>query len=206
MPDARIVAKTYKQLALSEISKLFASPIHEHRLTAAMILTYKFNKANSQDLYDFYIDHVLHHTTLQVAPKFIAKPPRTGIDNWDIVDTSAHKILGRYLSDKQDREILYKLADHEGLWQNRVAMMSTWWFINKHQDYSDCFALAEQFISHPHDLMHKVTGWMLREVGKQDQAPLLAFLDQYSKEMPRTMLRYAIERLPDHTRRHYLDK
>ncbi|MDZ7785562.1 MAG: DNA alkylation repair protein [Candidatus Saccharibacteria bacterium] len=203
-PDQRAVAKSFRDLALNEVKKLLNSPVHEHRLTAAMILTYQYNQKTAKVVYDFYMDTALYGTTRQVAPDFRVEDRRKGIDNWDIVDSSAHKIVGRYLADKSDRSILYDLADHPGLWQNRVAMVATWWFIDKRGELDDCFALAEKFLTHKHDLMHKATGWMLREAGKQDESALMSFLDEFAPRMPRTMLRYAIERLPPPVRTRYM--
>jgi 3-methyladenine DNA glycosylase AlkD len=204
VPAAREIAKQYKQLPLKEVKGLFGSPVHEHRLTAAMLLTYAYSESNKQQIFEFYIEQVLHNTTLQIAPDFKAHGPRRGIDNWDIVDSSAHKIVGRYVADTKDRSVLYELAAHQGLWQNRVAIVACWWLINKRLEFNDCIVLAEVFIDHPHDLLHKATGWMLREIGKQDRQVLLSFLDQQGSRMPRTMLRYAIERLPDSLRYKYL--
>lgn len=205
VPDQHIVAKRYKALSLQEVKKLLLSPVHEHRLTGAMITTYQYTKQSAEDIFEFYIDITLNNTTMQIAPNFeVTSRKRSGIDNWDIVDSSAHKIIGRYLADKRDRKVLYELANHPGLWQNRVAMVATAWFINKCGEFDDTLMLAERFLEHPHDLMHKAVGWMLREVGKQDKTLLIAFLDMHAHLMPRTMLRYAIERLPQADRHFYM--
>jgi len=186
VPDTRKVCRKFKDLSLSEIQKLLNSPIHEHRLGAVIILTSQFNK-NRDEIYDFYLKNV-----------------RAGrVNNWDIVDSSAHKIIGPYLFNKP-HDLLFELAGSNNLWQRRVAVISTFYFISK-GDGSTCLALAEKLINDPHDLIHKAVGWMLREVGKRvDEAILLDFLDKHAHEMPRTMLRYSIEKLPEHKRLHYL--
>lgn len=191
LPEQRSVAKKYfKEIELSELDKLLNSEIHEYRMTALLILTYKFpksNKTEQKSIYEFYLKNLRN------------------INNWDLVDASAAQIVGEYLLAK-DRSILYKLAKSNDLWENRVAMIATYQFINQKQ-YEDTFKIAEILLHHKHDLIHKAVGWMLREVGKRiDEKHLLKFLDKYSTEMPRTMLRYAIERLEENMRLEYLGK
>jgi 3-methyladenine DNA glycosylase AlkD len=172
---------------LDDIQKLLDSPIHEHRLTGLFILTYKFEKAsnNAQKIiYDFYLKNT------------------KAINNWDLVDCSAHKIVGDYLIDK-DRSILYKLAQSKNLWEQRIAIVATFAFI-RNKDFEDCLNLAEIFLTHKHDLIHKAVGWMLREVGKKDELVLVSFLNPNYQKMPRTMLRYAIEKFPENIRKKYL--
>ncbi len=211
VPNQRLVAKQSLTIGLDEVRELFDSSTHEHRLTAALILTYKFAKADSAQrkiLYDFYLDIVLRHTTEQIAPDFLATSERKGIDAWDIVDTSAHKIMGRFLSESTDasRDILYQLAASPNLWHNRVAVLTTCWFIARDSDFEDCLQLCSGFLNHKHDLIHKACGWMLREIGKKDLSVLENFLDQNYQDMPRTMLRYAIEKLPESERQRYLSR
>ena len=192
VPDIRKIAKKYKDTELAEVKKLFLSPYHEHRLCAALILTYKPIDAN---VYDFYLNILKNHTTSQTPPDYaVSQKERSGIDGWDIVDSSAHKIVGRHLAVKP-RDILYELADSSELWQNRVAMIATAWFIGKLGQCEDALRLAEIFVPHKHDLMHKASGWMLREVGKQDKQLLIEFLEQHAQNMPRTMLSYSMEKL-----------
>ncbi|MEK9195844.1 MAG: DNA alkylation repair protein [Patescibacteria group bacterium] len=186
VPDTRKVCKEFKDLPLVEIQKLLDSPIHEHRLGAVIILTGRFGK-NQKEVYAFYLKNV-----------------RAGrVNNWDIVDSSAHKIIGPYLFDKP-RDVLFELADNENLWQRRVAIISTFYFISK-GDSSTALELAEKLLNDPHDLIHKAVGWMLREVGgRVEENILIEFLDKHVCEMPRTMLRYAIEKLPESKRQYYL--
>ncbi len=188
LPDQRIIAKRYfKEAALDDIDNLLRSPIHEHRLTALIILTFKYPKANDEDkkrIYGFYLDHL----------EFV--------NNWDMVDLSAERIIGEYLLDK-DRSILYKLAKSGELWTQRVSILSTFQFI-KHNDFSDALKICEYFIKSDRDLIHKASGWMLKEIGKRDEKVLVEFLDKHYKQMPRTMLRYCIEKLSDSQKRHYL--
>ncbi len=189
VPNQRVVAEKFKTLSLNEIQKLLASPIHEHRLTALIILTIQYPKSDEKDqkaIYEFYL-----------------KNARAGhVNNWDLVDTSAHKIVGAHLL-KSDRSNLKSLYNSNSLWLERIAVITTFAFINV-DDYSDSLMLAEHFLHHEHDLMHKAVGWMLREIGKRDEKPLRDFLDQHAHEMPRTMLRYSIERLPEQDRKAYM--
>ncbi len=208
VPEIRGVAKDFANLNLSEVKRLFESPIHELRLCAAEILIFKFNGARLEserkDIYEFYLKVLKQQTSRQQDPGFKLKGARSGIDNWDIVDCSAHKIIGRHLGDKEDRSELYKLAASSELWQNRVAIVATWWLITKELHFIETLKLSKIYMDHPHDLIHKASGWMLREVGKKDLATLTNFLDANATQMPRTMLRYAIERLPKETRKKYL--
>lgn len=188
--NIRKISKTFAALSLIEASKLVTSPIHEIRMTGLIIIANRAKKASGDELneyYNFYLDH-LH---------------RGYINNWDLVDVTCRDIVGRYLIDK-DRTPLYKLAKSKLLWERRVAIVSTSAFINRGQS-TDTLALAELLLHDNHDLIHKATGWMLREVGKRcSQALLTDWLDEHVLQMPRTMLRYAIEQLPDPTRLQYL--
>lgn len=128
-----------------------------------------------------------------------------GINNWDLVDLSAPYILGDYLKDKANRKILYDFADSSVLWKQRIAVVSTLMLIRNNQ-FDDTIRLAEILLHTKHDLMQKAIGWMLREVGKRNQDILVAFLEKHKKEMPRTMLRYAIEKFPEHQRKYFMQK
>lgn len=182
-PDIRKIAKEYKNLTFEALKILISSKIHEERALALLIMIEQYDN-NPDEIYHFYLDNMIH------------------INNWDLVDISAHYIVGRYLMDK-DRAILHKLAKSQNLWERRIAIVSTWWFIRQN-DFSETICLAEFLLSDKHDLIHKAIGWMLREVGKKDLAVLLKFLDQHHKIMPRTSLRYAIEKLDIIKRKHYL--
>lgn len=189
VPDQRRIAKKYKNLDLSEVVKLLHSGIHEHRLTALFILTHQFNKGNEKirhRIVDLYLGNMAY------------------VNNWDLVDSSAHKILGAWLIDKP-RDLLYEMAESECLWERRISIISTFAFIGNN-DLSDAVSLAKVLVNDKHDLIHKASGWALREVGKRDQNMLEEFLLEHYGTMPRTMLRYAIERLPEERRRFYLGK
>lgn len=190
VPWIREVCRSYISLPPDEIEKALESPIHEVRLAAVVIMV---NQAKRSDkpyqkvLFDLYLRRT------------------DRINNWDIVDASCRDVVGEYLLDKP-RKILYKLAKSKNLWERRIAIVSTWAFIRKGQ-VEDTFAIAELLLNDTHDLIHKATGWMLREVGKKvGHAPLKAFLDTHYKAMPRTALRYAIEHFDAQTRQHYLQK
>ncbi|MBI4847746.1 MAG: DNA alkylation repair protein [Nitrospirae bacterium] len=187
VPEQRRIAKKYPDLPLSEIEKLLHSKIHEERLVALLILIIQYGKAGDEGkkaIYDFYLNNTQR------------------INNWDLVDLSAPNISGDYLIDK-DRRILYKLANSESLWERRIAVMSTFAFIRKN-DFEATLRIAEVLLIDRHDLIQKAVGWMLREVGKRDQNIEEAFLKKHYKAMPRTMLRYAIERFEEGKRRAYL--
>lgn len=183
VPQVRAVARKYKELPLEEVEELLHSKIHEYRLTALIILT---GKKLSKEIVDFY----LRNTTY--------------INNWDLVDLSSHEILGTYLLDKP-RKILYTLAKSKNIWERRIAVISTFAFL-RNGDVSDSLKLAELLRNDPHDLMHKAVGWMLREVGKRDEKALVDYLSTRYKTMPRTMLRYAIEKFTPARRAFYLAK
>lgn len=189
VPDTRKVAKRYKEIEFTEVAKLIESEIHECRLCALLILVERFKKAKEDDrkaIYDFYLSKTKY------------------INNWDLVDLSARDIIGEYLIDKE-RDILYQLADSTLLWDQRIAILATYAFIRRN-DFKDIVALSEKLLTHKHDLMHKATGWMLREAGKRDKATLITFLDRFYKDMPRTMLRYSIEKLSPEEKAYYMKK
>ncbi len=181
VPQVRAVAKKYKELPLDDVEELLHNNIHEYRLTALIILTHK---KLSKEIVDLYFRNTNY------------------INNWDLVDLSSHEILGTYLLDKP-RNILYKLAKSKNIWERRIAVISTFAFLRS-GDMSDSLQLAELLRNDPHDLMHKAVGWMLREVGKKDEKALVDYLSTRYKTMPRTMLRYAIEKFSPGRRKQYL--
>jgi len=194
VPEQRKIAKKYYNLNLKEIKKLLESKIHEERQTSLFILIANYEKAQKEnntkkqkEIFNFYLNNSEH------------------VNNWDLVDLSAPKIVGEYLLNKKEkRKVLYELAISNNLWKKRIAILSTYTFI-KNKDFKDTIKLSEMFLKEKHDLMHKAVGWMLREVGKKDEKILIDFLDKHYKEMPRTMLRYAIEKFPEEKRKYYLN-
>lgn len=189
VPNQRLVARMfYKSVSLKELGSLLCNPIHEYRLTALIILVYKLEKTENEqerkNIFDFYLKNI------------------SFVNNWDLVDASADKILGAYLYDK-DRKILYKLAKSSNLWENRIAMVACFYFIKKN-DFEDGLKIAELLIDHKHDLIHKAVGWMLREIGKRNFEVEFNFLKKYYLSMPRTMLRYAIEKFDQDLRIKFL--
>lgn len=177
VPEQRKIARAFAALPLPELSKLLRSALHEERLTGLFILVRRYQKGDAaakQEAFDFYLRHL------------------GGVNNWDLVDSSAPYIVGGHLLDR-DRALLYRLAKSEKLWERRVAMISTLAFVAE-GEHRDAFALAEALLGDEHDLMHKAVGWVLREVGKRvDPALLRGFLEKHAAQMPRTALRYAIE-------------
>lgn len=191
VPDQRAVAKLYYERADHiTITQMLDSDFHEERLTGIFMLVHKFNQGQKKGNGKEWVD------------LFIKKIDR--VNNWDIVDSSAYQILGKWLEDK-DRDILYKMANHHSLWRNRIAIVATKHFINK-LDFKDLLSLSEHFLSHQHDLIHKATGWMLREAWQKDPKPIESFLKNFSKNMPRTMLRYTIEKMNPEERKKYLQR
>lgn len=189
VPVIRKVAKDFKGLPLPEVECLLHSPIHEERLTALVILVMQAAKADAKtrkQIYDLYLANT----------KFI--------NNWDLVDVSAPQIVGAYLEGKS-RKPLYRLAKSSWLWDRRLSILATFHFIRQ-ADLDDTLKIAEMLLADREDLMHKAVGWMLREVGKRDVAALEDFLGRHCQVMPRTMLRYAIERFPERKRRAYMTR
>ncbi len=181
VPDTRIVARRYRELPLEEIDELLDSPIHEHRLAGLVIVTERYKRAKTdrlrQELFDFYLSAAL----------------RGRINNWDLVDVSA-PTLGDYLVRHPRKTLILNLARSQNLWQRRLAMMFT--FANiRARDFGVPQHVAMILLNDDHDLIHKAVGWMLREIGNRDVEVLRAFLAKHHTEMPRTMLRYAIEKL-----------
>ncbi len=189
VPEQRKVAKKYIGLSFDELLELLRSKIHELRLTALLILVLKYSKADDSEkeiIYNFYLKNT----------KFV--------NNWDLVDLTAPKIVGDYLV-YRDRSILFELVKSVSLWERRIAVLATFCFI-KNNDFNDAFSISKLLIKDKHDLIHKAVGWMLREIGKRDQKALEEFLMKYYKQMPRTMLRYAIEKFEEEKRKYYLSK
>ncbi len=188
VPISRKIAKKYLGMSMPDISKLLKYKVHEARLIALFLLIHKYKTSpDKKKIVDFYLAHSKY------------------VNNWDLVDTSAYNILGVYLSTQKDKSILLKLAKSGYLWEERIAIVSTWALIKK-GDSAWTFKLAQMFLNHKHDLIHKATGWMLREAGKRGSGPKLQmFLDKHASKMPRTMLRYSIEKFPELLRKKYLN-
>jgi 3-methyladenine DNA glycosylase AlkD len=191
VPQTRSVAKKYESLDLKEVEKLFNSPFHEARLCAAIILNHQFAKAKTSQerkkLFDFYMKQVRAER----------------VNNWDLVDVSA-PWMGVYLTEVKDpMPLLLKLSKSKSLWQRRVAMILTFALIRA-GDLEPTIIIAETLLKDDQDLIHKASGWMLRELGKRDVMMLRRFLSKHAHEMPRTMLRYAIEKLPERERKQWL--
>jgi 3-methyladenine DNA glycosylase AlkD len=189
-PQVQALVKEYwKFTNMADVQELINNKIHELRFAALLVLVTQFPKSSpfqQNEIIKFYLKNIRQ------------------INNWDLVDCSAYKLLGKFLLHK-DRQILYDLAESGHLWSERVAVVACFEFIRNGQ-FSDVFNLCEKFLSHKHDLMHKACGWMLREVGKRDELALEEFLDEHLSKMPRTMLRYAIERMKEVKRLGYLRK
>ena len=187
VPEQRKVANRYLDLPLNDLQELLSSKIHEYRLTALLILISKYGKADNpgkDEIFSFYLKNI------------------ENINNWDLVDLSAPKIVGDYLFNK-DTSVLFKLVKSNNLWERRIAILSTFTFI-RNNDFEDALSISELLLHDEHDLIHKAVGWMLREIGKRDQEIEERFLSKYGMQMPRTMLRYAIEKFDENKRRFYL--
>jgi 3-methyladenine DNA glycosylase AlkD len=216
-PQSRTIAKKYQNLPLSDLAKLIQSKIHEHRFIALVILIHQFQKTKKSlsskkssfakrtgsvarqeiyspqslqslltSIYNFYLNNTAH------------------INNWDLVDISAPKIIGQFLLDNPHKKpILKKLAKSKSLWERRIAIISTFTFIRNNK-FIDTLEISEILVNDRHDLIHKAVGWMLRELGKKNQPLEEKFLKKHLKNIPRTMLRYAIEKFPESKRQHYL--
>lgn len=199
VPESRLIAIKYKGLSFADIKKLLASPVHEERLVALLILVHNFQIGSAQhkrQIFRYYLKNARY------------------INNWDLVDLTASKIVGAYIfsadvgsafgvENKKQSPILSKLANSKNLWERRIAVIATFYFIQQ-KSYKGFFAIAEKLLNDPHDLIHKALGWMLREVGKRDLPAEIKFLNQYHKKMPRVMLRYAIEKFPENLQKKYL--
>lgn len=187
VPVLRTLAREYKGLPLDEVTVLLRSPVHEERLFALLVLVLGLGKCSDehrQTVYELYLNNTAY------------------INNWDLVDTSAPTIVGGYLNDRS-RKPLTQLAKSESLWERRIAIIATQHFIRK-DDFDETLKISRMLIKDKEDLIHKATGWMLREVGDRDETRLHEFLSDHAHEMPRTALRYAIEKLPPNVRKTYL--
>ncbi|MGI6424605.1 MAG: DNA alkylation repair protein [Tepidanaerobacteraceae bacterium] len=189
VPDQRKVARKHYQLvSMRDIEKLLNEPYHEYRLTALFIMVYKFEKSKDEkekeEIANTYLDNI------------------EAVNNWDLVDASAPKILGPFLWDK-NKDILYEMAQTPDLWKQRIAIMSTFYFI-KQGEFDDTLKIAKILLNHEHDLIHKAVGWMLREIGNRNFDIEYDFLKENYKVMPRTMLRYAIEKFEPDLRQKFL--
>jgi 3-methyladenine DNA glycosylase AlkD len=189
VPVIRRIAKEFKLLSLSEVVRLLHSKIHEERLAALAILVLQTAKGDVETrkrIYDLYLANTKY------------------INNWDLVDLSAPQLVGAYLEDRSRRP-LHRLAKSSWLWDRRISILATFHFIRL-GDFDDTLRIAEMLLGDKEDLIHKAVGWMLREVGKRDQEVLETFLDKHGRIMPRTMLRYAIEKFPEKKRQEFLAK
>ncbi|NWG37554.1 DNA alkylation repair protein [Nitrososphaera sp.] len=184
VPKSRQVAKKHAGAGMDEVKELLYSKIHEERLVALLILVDRYRR-DPEGVARFYLDNLGQ------------------VNNWDLVDLTAPKILGPFL-EKRGRSLLYRLARSKVLWERRVAILTTYHYIHA-RDFADALKISEILLRDKHDLMHKAVGWMLREIGKRDIRAEEAFLQKHYKKMPRTMLRYAIEKFPERTRRAYLE-
>ena len=187
MPVQRNIAKKYLNLSLDKIQQLLKSNVHEHRMIGLIILTEKYKKGSAQDkenIFGFYLKNTKN------------------MNNWDLVDVTCPGIVGDFLLGR-DKKILYDLANSNDLWEKRIAIVSTYSFIRE-KEFEDVLAISEILLNDSHDLIHKAVGWMLREVGKRDENVLKNFLKFHYKNMPRTMLRYAIEKFKESERKKYL--
>jgi 3-methyladenine DNA glycosylase AlkD len=187
VPQVRSVARAFRSAPLNTAIELLKSPIHEERLLALLLLVEQYDKGDEEQrstIFNVYIRQT----------KFI--------NNWDLVDLSAPQIVGRHL-EARDRSVLVRLSKSKSLWERRIGIMATFWFIKK-GDFADAIMISEILLKGSNDLIHKAVGWMLRETGKRNITAEEEFLKKYYKDMPRTMLRYAIERFPEEKRQAYL--
>jgi len=187
VPQLRKVAREYTGLGYRDLQKLIQSKYHEDRLAALLILILKYRKADEieqERIFRFYVSNMIH------------------VNNWDLVDLSAEHVIGAWLHDR-NKQPLGDWARSDSLWERRIAIVSTFHFIRKNE-FGETLRIAGILLNDEHDLIHKAVGWMLREVGKRDTAVLEEFLGEHYQRMPRTMLRYAIERFPEEKRQAYL--
>ena len=188
VPETRKVVKKHKNASLEQIQELLQSKIHEHRLCGLLIMVDQYQKTKeNEEIFNFYLKNI------------------SRVNNWDLVDSSAEKIIGAHIFQK-DKKLIYELVQSKNLWERRIAIISTFYFIKKRQ-FQDTLKIAEILLNDEEDLIHKAVGWMLREMGKKGgMEKLIEFLDKNSQKMPRTMLRYSIEKLDEEQRRRYLNK
>jgi len=190
VPEQRLIAKEYYQkTTLKDLSNLLSFDIHEYRLTALLMLVLKYEKSKSKE-------------SKEIVDFYLAQTAR--INNWDLVDTSCYKILGHYCYHEGEEATLFQLSESQNLWENRIAIVSTLYFIRK-KTLSIVPEIVLKNINHPHDLMHKANGWMLREMGKKDEEKLILFLDDNATRLPRTSLRYALEKLDPALKNYYMN-
>jgi len=187
VPDLRKCVKEYQEIPMDDTLELLRSPVHEARLLALFILVLQYGSGNDSDKDTIYRSYLLE---------------TRHVNNWDLVDSSAEHIIGAHLFNG-DRHPIYRLAGSESLWERRIGIMSTFYFIKRGR-FSDTLAIAELLLKDREDLIHKATGWMLREIGKRDMPVEEGFLNRFYRKMPRTMLRYAIEKFPEAERQAYL--
>jgi 3-methyladenine DNA glycosylase AlkD len=192
VPETRKTAIKFKSLPLKDVEELLKSKFHEERLCALLLLVHNYNLAKKnkdektkEDIFNFYLKSTNY------------------INNWDLVDLSCHQIIGDFLKDK-DKSILYQLAKSDNIWDKRISIISTAAFI-KDNNFEYTITISEILLNDKHDLIHKAVGWMLREMGKRNKEQLIQFLNKHYKQMPRTMLRYSIEKLPENQRKQYLN-
>ena len=191
VPDSRKLVKEYWQKAeLSDVQEILKSEFHEMRLVALLILVNKFEKSKDKNEQKKLVDFYLKNTKY--------------INNWDLVDLSCYKLLGRYCFENQKDNILRKLSNSDNMWEKRIAIVATMHYIKKGKSFDLTQELVLNNLNHPHDLMHKANGWLLREIGNKDEEVLLDFLKIYYQNMPRTTLRYAIEKLDEDLRQDFL--
>ena len=191
VPDSRKLVKEYWQKAtLDDVQEILKSEFHEMRLVALLILVTKFEKTKDEKEKKTLVDFYLKNTKY--------------INNWDLVDLSCYKLLGRYCFENQKDDILRELSNSDNMWEKRIAIVATMHHIKKGKSFDLTQELALNNLQHPHDLMHKANGWLLREIGNKDEEVLLDFLKIYYQNMPRTTLRYAIEKLDEDLRQDFL--
>jgi Predicted DNA alkylation repair enzyme len=189
VPDIKLVARKFRETSFDEIAILLNSEYHECRMCALLLLVERFKKSNESDreqIYNFYLSNTKR------------------VNNWDLVDLSGPYIVGEYLKNRS-REDLYRLAASSVLWEQRIAVVATATLI-RNDDFIDIIKLSELLLHHSHDLMHKAIGWMLREMGKRNKELLLDFLEKHYNEMPRTMLRYSLEKLTSEERAYFMKR
>ena len=185
MPDLHKLAKKYKNLEFDEIRELLKNPIHEHRMVGLLILVLKYEK-KKKEVFEFYLKNI------------------SAANNWDLIDITAPKVIGKYLLDNPKKiTLLYDFANSNNLWKKRISIISTMTFI-KNDKFEDTINISKILLKDKHDLIHKAVGWMLREIGKKNEAKLKEFLSRHINSMSRTTLRYSIEKLDNEERLHYL--
>lgn len=190
VPECRKVARQFSKLAFKELQELLDSPVHEERFIALVILVTRYQQGltvQKKEIFDFYMAN-------------------TGaINNWDLVDVSAPHVAGHWLYENSENDLLYRLARSQDLWEKRISIMATFYFIRRGR-FQETLEISEILLDDPHDLIHKASGWMLREVANRDRKVTELFLKKHYSRIPRTMLRYAIEKFPESLRQEYLRK